>query len=844
MTELMPTPVDYGLPAKFSTWRDLQFDAVNYMLDTPQRFVGVCAPTGSGKSLMYMAAAVLSGKRTVVLTSTKGLQDQLQADFAELSTDIRGMQNYICAIATQFGFPHYTRVGDAPCQMGAQCHLRGSGCGYFDQYRVAQAADIIVTNYQCWMYDLKRGGGGLGKERPVEMLIADECFAAGTLVGSTAIEHVGIGDAVLSFNETMQRMEKRIVRKVFRKIPEAICRLNFSDGSNVTCTLNHPFYTDKGWLPAYRLLLGNVLCLRHATKILSRSDRDAMCSLHEAPYADGYQAQVPVPPKWAGGLFSGMRFLPWYPQKLGLRPGTGTAANAEAQSHAQPVGKSKTERDIESNGMEASNSGGERSRAIHLSEIASFDTGVADGSGNTFGNEEMGTEETFFADVLQGRYSALCFASCHRSGREFPSCTEEPKIGCQEGSSAHWSWVEGFEIYKPSDREGFKRLCPDGYVYNLEVEGTHTYTANGFVVHNCHDAVDQLCSYLSVELERKECLSLGVTWPLSGYDQQQWVDWAHYWCEIIEERQENLAMEVKTGVAAHSAMHEIKELKTLIRKLDTIQGMRDEWVIEEAGVDAGTMKAVKFDPLWPKRYAEGVLFREVPKVVMVSATVRPKTAELLGVPEEELAFKEYESSFPVSNRPVIHVPTVRMNYRTEQDDNQMMWLLRRIDQLVGARGDRKGIIHTVSYKRARFLVDNSKHAGRMMVHGSDTRERTIERFREAGPGAVLVSPSVDTGYDFHDDLARYQIIMKIPYPDTRGAVLKARTGQDRDYPMYVTSQTLQQMTGRVVRSETDWAETLIVDDSFRWVFGKYKRYFSRWFQESVRTSGMKLPEPL
>lgn len=29
-------------------------------------------------------------------------------------------------------------------------------------------------------------------------------------------------------------------------------------------------------------------------------------------------------------------------------------------------------------------------------------------------------------------------------------------------------------------------MCPDGYVYNLEVEGTHTYLANGFVVHNCH----------------------------------------------------------------------------------------------------------------------------------------------------------------------------------------------------------------------------------------------------------------------------------------------------------------------------------------------------------------------
>lgn len=29
-------------------------------------------------------------------------------------------------------------------------------------------------------------------------------------------------------------------------------------------------------------------------------------------------------------------------------------------------------------------------------------------------------------------------------------------------------------------------MCPDGLVYNFEVEDTHTYVANGFVVHNCH----------------------------------------------------------------------------------------------------------------------------------------------------------------------------------------------------------------------------------------------------------------------------------------------------------------------------------------------------------------------
>src|SRR6266436_2562724 len=98
----MLTPVQYGLPAQFTDWRPEQWSAVNRIVDSPARFVALCAPTGFGKSLVYMAAAHMSGLRTVVLTSTKGLQDQLGEDFGELSLDIRGMPNYTCDATAHF----------------------------------------------------------------------------------------------------------------------------------------------------------------------------------------------------------------------------------------------------------------------------------------------------------------------------------------------------------------------------------------------------------------------------------------------------------------------------------------------------------------------------------------------------------------------------------------------------------------------------------------------------------------------------------------------------------------------------------------------------------------------
>lgn len=41
------------------------------------------------------------------------------------------------------------------------------------------------------------------------------------------------------------------------------------------------------------------------------------------------------------------------------------------------------------------------------------------------------------------------------------------------------------EILEFASDEEFRRVCPDGFVYNIEVEDNHNYFANGILVHNC-----------------------------------------------------------------------------------------------------------------------------------------------------------------------------------------------------------------------------------------------------------------------------------------------------------------------------------------------------------------------
>src|SRR6185369_10077336 len=143
------------------------------------------------------------------------------------------------------------------------------------------------------------------------------------------------------------------------------------------------------------------------------------------------------------------------------------------------------------------------------------------------------------------------------------------------------------------------------------------------------------------------------------------------------------------------------------------------------------------------------------KVVMVSATVRPETAQKLGIKPDQTDFREYPSTIPKANRPVIYSPAAHMN-RNVTAAGKRDWSTR-IDQIIGRRLDRKGIIHTVSYPRAIEVYSGSEYKERMLLHDSTNTREVIARFKASREPLVLISPVLDTGYDFPYGQAEFQI---------------------------------------------------------------------------------------
>lgn len=98
----------------------------------------------------------------------------------------------------------------------------------------------------------------------------------------------------------------------------------------------------------------------------------------------------------------------------------------------------------------------------------------------------------------------------------------------------------------------------------------------------------------------------------------------------------------------------------------------------------------------------------------------------------------------------------------------------------------------------------------------------------------MVSPSLETGYDFPYRECEFQIVAKVPFLDTRSEVMKARVAQDRQYSNYTTALRLVQMVGRGMRAEDDFCETFVVDDNIQWFMQAARAFLPRWFSAAYR----------
>lgn len=334
-----------------------------------------------------------------------------------------------------------------------------------------------------------------------------------------------------------------------------------------------------------------------------------------------------------------------------------------------------------------------------------------------------------------------------------------------------------------------------------------------------HSAIEELSRFVGVEFSNDE-VKLG---DKLGWHIDKWQEWGKEQAPVIK-----AALSKTTNYAA------LKTLRTMEQKVSRLTTLRPEgWCL-----DMFESKSVRMEPIWARQYVEQYLRQGATDISLLSATIRPYHMDWFGVGEHD--FFEVESPFPVERRPIYWLPTLRMSRATETSGFPR--LMNRIDQIIESRGaDRKGIIHTVSFSRAKQIVEQSRFAKHMVLNASSNTQQTVDNFKRAKAPCILVSPSVDTGFDFPYESAQWQIIAKVPFPVPTDPLVAARSLDDETYHAKIAVSRIVQMTGRVMRASDDVGETFIIDDNINFLYSRFKPWFPRWWRDAYRRVG-SLPD--
>lgn len=285
------------------------------------------------------------------------------------------------------------------------------------------------------------------------------------------------------------------------------------------------------------------------------------------------------------------------------------------------------------------------------------------------------------------------------------------------------------------------------------------------------------------------------------------------------------------------------DLISAIQKLDKFdeefQDRPDNWVLQ---INFNEKKVeLSAEPIWSDIYLKKYIFDKYDLVIMMSGTFLSKeiTCSLNGLDVNTTSYLRIPSPFKVENRPIIYVPLGKMSY-TQKEDTFKNKYIPFINKLLNGEKykGKKGIIHTNSFELNSWIMDGIKNE-RLIYHLPDNKEDILKYHMTESRDTVLVSPSMETGVSFDDDLGRFQIIAKIPYPSLQSIRNKKRLELNKDWYAWATCCKIQQASGRVVRSETDYGDTIIIDESFGDVLRNSSKYLTEWFVDSIKILKIK-----
>jgi Rad3-related DNA helicase len=281
----------------------------------------------------------------------------------------------------------------------------------------------------------------------------------------------------------------------------------------------------------------------------------------------------------------------------------------------------------------------------------------------------------------------------------------------------------------------------------------------------------------------------------------------------------------------------INKEKNLHFVLNDMKSNKNNWLV--TNIDRKTRDSIRKITLTPLDISN--YFKEILDLsnygLFMSATILNKEylCKISDLSKDEIKFiRIKESDFPKENRPIHLMNIAWLNSKNMM--NNLPTIAKTVNNIMSIHKNEKGIIHTTSYFQLEFIKNNlnKENLGRLIETNPNTdRIEILQRHSKNPKPTVLISPSFYQGLDLKDDLSRFQIIIKIPYPDLSDKKVAALRKKDMNWYLWNTVVRLTQTYGRSIRSKDDHASTYILDSNINYLLRNANEMFPAWFTEAI-----------
>lgn len=400
-------------------------------------------------------------------------------------------------------------------------------------------------------------------------------------------------------------------------------------------------------------------------------------------------------------------------------------------------------------------------------------------------------------------------------------------------------------------------------VFNLHIKDNHNYFANNHCVSNCHDFDDVMSDFISIKITENVVKKMKFSNEyeiIKTFNRvkniETYISFLKYLNEEISDTIESIEKSMGINRSERVDVRDLRitkitggsnpdlkmiqiitDLNQYKLKIEVFlkeyQSDPDNWVLETSYNEKTSQKELSLEPIWAHDYLNKYVWSRYDMVILMSGTILNKKVftDLNGIDVSRAVYYSMPSPFPLKNRPIYYIPIGKMSYTKKEETFKKY--VPFIEKILNKYKNKKGIIHTNSFELATWIQNDVKN-DRLIFHDSENKNEALQSHFDSEDDTVIVSPSMGTGVSFDHDKSRFQIIAKIPYPSLGSQKNKLRQKNNPEWYAWKTICGLLQMTGRSIRSKTDHADTIIIDESFSDVLKYSSHYIPEWVQQSIK----------